>query len=798
MPSITSRIPLSAQLVLLALFAAIALGALPSVARAAACPGADPCPWTQIDTFGDVGHGEFRAPFGVATDAGGNLYVIENDTHRVQKLDPTGAYLGEWGSFGSAEREFKWAYDIAVDVAHDAVYVTDTSNYRIQKFDTNGNFVAAWGWGVDDGSAAYQVCTSGCQQGLAGSGAGQLKRPRGLATDGTNVYVADRGNKRIQKYGLDGSLAGSWTVGSPAQEPERVAVAAGKVYVTTSQNRLWRSDTAGAPDNTWDGDGVTGASGTGAGQLDYPGAIAVDGTGAYVVDANNARIDRFDTSGTFVSAWGWGVKDGASAFQTCTSTCRAGIAGTGVGQFDDPYGMVVTGGKVWVADSYNHRLQQFTPAGAHLATVGGLPGGEFYFPEDVAVAPSGAVYVADYSAGRMQRLSAAGAFESMWNLQYPLGVIATAGGVYATSANTVTRFDATGSVLGKWGGPGGLPGQLNWPWGSAADAAGNIYVADSNNDRVQKFDPSGNPLAVIGSAGSGDGQLKQPRDVAVDRAGNVYVADTGNNRVEKFDAAGGFLGAWGGAGSADGQFSAPSGIAVDGSGDVFVSDLFNNRIQRFDADGHFISKWGVNGTGAGQLFEPLGIAVGHSGELWVADSSNHRIVRFCCPATPVSPDPAGPSGTPSGPSGTPSGPSGTPSGPSGEPGSGPAADTVAPHIALTGRRVQRTGAVRRRGLTLRIRSDEPAGFRIAATISRRSARRLGLATPAGARRVTIGRASADLATAGGRRLRVRLGARARRALARIGSRPLAVVVRASAADRAGNRTTGSFGVRITR
>lgn len=222
---------------------------------------------------------------------------------------------------------------------------------------------------------------------------------------------------------------------------------------------------------------------------------------------------------------------------------------------------------------------------------------------------------------------------------------------------------------------------------------------------------------------------------------------------------------------------------MDGSGDV-VSDLFNNRIQRFDADGHFISKWGVKGTGAGQLFEPLGIAVGHSGELWVADSSNHRIVQFCCPATPVSPDPAGPSGTPSGPSG--------------EPGSGPAADTVAPHVALTGRRVQRAGAVRRRGLTLRIRPDEPARFPIAATISRRSARRLGLATPAGARRVTIGRASADLATAGGRRLRVRLGARARRALARIGSRPLAVVVRASAADRAGNRTTGSFGVRITR
>ena len=97
------------------LVAALALGALPSGARAAACPGADACPWTQIDTFGDVGGGEFRAPLGVAADAGGNLYVIENDTYRVQKLDPTGGYVSEWGRFGTAEGEFKWPEDIAVD-----------------------------------------------------------------------------------------------------------------------------------------------------------------------------------------------------------------------------------------------------------------------------------------------------------------------------------------------------------------------------------------------------------------------------------------------------------------------------------------------------------------------------------------------------------------------------------------------------------------------------------------------------------------------------------------------------------
>jgi tripartite motif-containing protein 71 len=782
MSSIPSRIPVPGHLLMFAvLVAALALGALPSGARAAACPGADACPWTQIDTFGGVGGGEFRAPYGVAADAGGNLYVIENDTHRVQKLDPTGGYLSEWGRFGSAEGEFEWPDDIAVDAAHGAVYVADPDNERIQKFDLDGNFVATWGWGVDDGSAAYQVCTSGCRQGLAGSGSGQFTQPRGVATDGTNVYVADHGNNRILKFGLDGSVVGSWTFGSPAQQPERVAVAAGKVYVTTSQNRLWRFDTAGVPDNGWDGDGATGTAGSGAGQLDDPIAIGVDGSGVYVVDSSNERIDRFDASGKFVSAWGWGVEDGASALQTCTSTCKVGIEGKGAGQFDDPFGIVVTGGKVWVADAYNHRLQQFTPAGAHVATVGGLPGGEFYFPMDVTVAPSGAVYVADYSVGRVQRLSAAGAFESMWDSPYPLSVTAAGGGVYATTVSTVRRYDAGGGLLGQWGGSGSLPGQFNFAWGTATDAAGNIYVADSNNDRVQKLDPSGNPLAVIGSAGSGDGQLKKPRDVAVDPADNIYVADTGNNRVEKFDAAGNFVRAWGGA---DGQFASPSGIAVDSLGNVFVSDTYNNRIERFDGDGHFISKWGEKGAGAGQLFEPWGIAVGESGAVWVADSSNHRIVRFCCSADAPPPHPADPSGTPTAP-------------PT-EPSSGPVADTVAPHIALTGRRVQRAGSIRRGGLTVRIRSDEPAGFRIAVTISRRSAHRLGLATAVGARRVTIGRASADLAAAGGRTLQVKLSARARRALARIGSRRLAVVVGANAADHADNRTRASLDVGITR
>jgi tripartite motif-containing protein 71 len=777
MHSITGRRPIT-LLATLASAAALALVVQPSIAGASACPGADPCPWTHADTFGDVGDGEFRAPYDAAVDAAGNLYVVENDTNRVQKLDATGAFVAKWGGVGTAEGQFEYPEDIAVDAAHDAVYVADTESNRIQKFGTDGHFISAWGWGVDDGGSAYQICTSTCRAGAPGAGNGAMNSPRGVASDGTNVYVADWDNKRVEKFDLEGNYVASWTIGSPQQKPLRIAVANGNVYVTTFSGAVWRFDTGGVPDPTWDGDGTTGTIGTGAGQLDYPVAMAVDGNGVYVVDSNNQRIVQFGLNGAFVRAWGWGVDDGTAALQTCTSSCQHGIEGAGAGQFDDPYGIVATGGKLWVADAYNHRLQQFTPTGGYTATVGGPPaGGKFYFPADVAVAPSGDVYVADYSDRRVQRLSSTGGFVSMWSTDYPISVTPTSGGVYATwLSNRVRRFGADGTLLGEWGTFGSNPGQFDGSYGTAADAAGNIYVAERGNSRVQKFDPSGTFLATIGSAGSGDGQLKGPLDVTLDAAGNLYVADTGNNRVEKFDSTGAFVKAWGTAGSAAGQFETPSGVVVDQGGRVFVSDRGNDRIQQFDGDGHFISAWGAAGDGPGELSWPGGITVDGAGAVWVADSDNHRIVRFCCPGAAGQSDPGSGSGGAA---------AATPG-----PASG-AADTVAPHIALGGRHRQRSGTVRRRGLGIRIGSDEATKFNVTVALSRREARRLGL-------RVTIGRATVDLSAAGTRTMRIRLGASARRALARRGLRTVRVVVRAAAVDRAGNRSTASLAVTINR
>jgi sugar lactone lactonase YvrE len=728
-------------------------------AYAASCPGADPCPWTQFDSFGDVGAGEFRAPYGIGADAAGNLYVLENDKHRVQKLDPNGAVLKTFGGLGGGDGELYYPYDIAVDPAGGGVYVTDNSNYRIEKYDTSGQFVSAWGWGVSDGTKAYQVCTSGCRAGLGGAGTGQFSSAVGITTDGVNVFVADSTNKRVQKFDLAGNPAGGWAVPG-GQQPQDVVVHGGHVYVSTAANTVWRFDTAGAPDSSWDADGVTGASGSGPGQFSGPQGIAVDGTGVYIADSGNQRVQKFDSSGAPVASWG--------------------SAGSGAGQFSWPWGLLATGGSVWVADAYNHRLQKFSQAGAHQATIGSPPGiGDYYFPYDITSAASGDMYVTDQSD--FERLDTSGNPISRSHLAgKAYGIVVTATGINAAGpGDHVTRYDAAGSLLDQFGGTGSALGQLSAPRGMTADAGGNLYVADALNNRIQKFGPAGAPLASFGSKGPGDGQFYTPKDVALDSAGNLYVADSYNNRIEKFSPAGDFIAKWGTLGSGDGQLKGPTSVVVDREGHVFVSDAQNNRIQEYDSNGTYLAGWGSLGDGVGELMYPQGLTIDAEGALWVVDEDNHRIVRFCCPAAKGGPAVGG-TGQPA--------PDEPPAGSGG--GSGSPADTTAPHITLGGQASQRTRTVRRHGLALRVSSDEAATVTLRASVTKRTARRLGL------RGTSIGRARASLAGAATNRVHLRLSAPARRRLP--GLARVRIIVRATAADPAGNHSTSSLAISARR
>lgn len=312
-----------------------------------------------------------------------------------------------------------------------------------------------------------------------------------------------------------------------------------------------------------------GSEGGGDGQFYWPYGVAVDDTGnVYVADTSNHRLQKYDGSGTLLSMWGWGVQDGAAAFQICTSGCRKGTAGGGDRQFN---------------------------------TLSG-----------VAVDALGNVYVADIGNDRIQKLDSSGVLISMWG--------------WGVKDGTSTAQICTGGCQQGIAGSGA--GQFQLPSGVAIDAAGDIFIADKDNHRVQKFAANGTYLNEWGSEGTSDGLFSYPNGVAVDAVGNVYVVDTNNHRIQKFESDGTFLLKWGTQGSGKEQLYWPHGAAVDASGDVYVADRNNNRIQKFDEKGRFLTQWGAYGSGDGEFNFPYGVAIDGTGHIYVVDAANHRIQKF--------------------------------------------------------------------------------------------------------------------------------------------------------------------------
>ncbi len=186
------------------------------------------------------------------------------------------------------------------------------------------------------------------------------------------------------------------------------------------------------------------------------------------------------------------------------------------------------------------------------------------------------------------------------------------------------------TYIRSFGGEGSGAGQLAIPGGIATDSKGNVWVADTANNRIQEFNSKGEFLSQFGTKGSGDGLFLEPRALALDSEGNVWVADTGNYRVQEFNSKGEFIRKFGSEGTADGKFKSLQGIAVDSKGHVWTIDaaLLKPRIQEFNSKGEFIGKFGTVGAENGQLQEPQGIATDSAGNVWVADTANNRVQEF--------------------------------------------------------------------------------------------------------------------------------------------------------------------------
>ncbi|MBW1923971.1 MAG: hypothetical protein JRF59_14480 [Deltaproteobacteria bacterium] len=195
-------------------------------------------------------------------------------------------------------------------------------------------------------------------------------------------------------------------------------------------------------------------------------------------------------------------------------------------------------------------------------------------------------------------------------------------GSYSASGTGNLRF------IRSLGNRGTGMGDFNVPYGLSTDPEGNLYVADTYNNRIQVIDAEGVFKGCWGQQGTGSGSFNLPYDVAVDSQGNVYVADTHNFRVQKLDSTGRFLMQWGQKGRGNGDFAFLSGIAVGPSDEIYTVDAKLNRVQVFSPEGRHLRSWGQKGKGSGDFAAPMGIDVGPEGTVFVADSKMRRVQKF--------------------------------------------------------------------------------------------------------------------------------------------------------------------------
>jgi tripartite motif-containing protein 71 len=296
-----------------------------------------------------LGSGQFDIPDGVSVDPAGNVYVADREQNRIQKFTWDGRHLATWGrnggdgSLGNAPGEFNGPYGVAADGAGN-VYVLDSRNHRVQKLDSSGRVLAMWGRNGGDGTSGRQP--------------GELGDPRGIEVDRWgNVYVADHGNARVQKFTPSGELVGLWgrnccdasTGSGPGEfwEPRGVAVdSQGNLYVAEKVNhRIQKLSQDGRFLGWWGKNGGTGggdvAIGSADGEFNLPYDVAVDSRDrVYVTDTSNTRNQVFDSNGRFL--WKWGSP------------------GSGPGQFFDPYTVAIDcRDNVYVTDEGNDRVQVF-------------------------------------------------------------------------------------------------------------------------------------------------------------------------------------------------------------------------------------------------------------------------------------------------------------------------------------------------------------------------------------------------------------------------------------------------------
>ena len=272
-----------------------------------------------------------------------------------------------------------------------------------------------------------------------------------------------------------------------------------------------------------------GGESSGAGRLLRPDDVAIDASGnAWVADTEHNRVQKFNSSGEFVSQFG--VAEPPVAIDLDSE------------------------GNVWVATSagFGGKVREYKTNGELIRSFGeyGTGNGQFASLSGIAIDPSGNVWTVEAGSE-----------------------------VFGSEKARVQKFNSKGEYLAQFGKEGTGNGEFKAPGAIAADTEGNLLVADTGNARVQEFNSAGEYVRKYGSSGSGNGQFASPTGIAVDSEGRVWVTDTGNNRIQRFSSKGTYQAQCGAYGPNDGQFWQPRGIATSGS-NIYVADTRNDRVQK--------------------------------------------------------------------------------------------------------------------------------------------------------------------------------------------------------------------------
>ncbi|MBI4349989.1 MAG: hypothetical protein HY550_00990 [Elusimicrobia bacterium] len=580
-----------------------------------------------LNSFGSRGSGpgQFEALYWVASEESSSfIFAGDESLNRVQQFNVGGAYMGEIGAgILSAPR------GIAFDAS--GLYVVDSGNRRVAVFNTNTReLTASWPLPSAEGAGIHvSVYNRVYVSDLAGrihvyektgkylgfvGGPGsdplEFNRPLGLATDRAGLlYVADSLNDRVQKIKV---------------HTEDIEVPSTPGSLVSKYTAPYYADLGFTASGD---DGGTGQAAWYEVKISSLGPVDTEEAFAAAELSKAPHLTAVGGSAQNLTATGlggglrWHV--GVRAWDE--SGNRSGITAITL----DTSESVREGDLIYYAG---------------LPAVPGFGGRKDNWPATLSqIGTAKAVGVG--KAGTL--LIAQGAL----GLQGGTGMIRAV----AYADNNITR--AAGRLSGGGYSPDGIPAVgmlLNSPAGVAADNGGNIYLSDTLNNRIRKVDAASgliNTVAGNGTAGyAGDGgpaaaaALNKPRGLSLDRSGNIYFADTGNNRVRRVDAATGMITTIAGNGTAgysgDGGpaatalLNAPGDAEADGRGNVYIADTGNNRVRLIDAAGNIttIAGGGTAGDGApaaeAALSEPTDVSVDPLGNVYVAERSANKVRRI--------------------------------------------------------------------------------------------------------------------------------------------------------------------------